>query len=145
LLEGGVFTPDLIETWLAYKRAKKSIPCAVRPHPYEFFLYYDVDLGQQRAASVGGAEGPLRLCRFPRPGFIIELHGHRPKPPRLKRDLPRGLRKQGISFLRFSSRISGSTRTWSAEGQFEKALEGRIMFDGSSIEGFVGSRSRTWC
>ncbi len=42
LLEGGVFTPDLIETWLSYKRAKEIDPVALRPHPYEFFLYYDV-------------------------------------------------------------------------------------------------------
>jgi glutamine synthetase len=42
LLEGGVFTPDLIGTWLAYKRAKDVDPVALRPHPYEFFLYYDV-------------------------------------------------------------------------------------------------------
>jgi len=42
LLEGGVFTPDLIETWIAYKRAKEVDPVALRPHPYEFFLYYDV-------------------------------------------------------------------------------------------------------
>jgi len=42
LLEGGVFTPDLIETWLSYKRAKDVDPVALRPHPYEFFLYYDV-------------------------------------------------------------------------------------------------------
>ena len=41
LLEGGVFTPDLIETWLAYKRAKEVDPIRLRPHPYEFFLYYD--------------------------------------------------------------------------------------------------------
>jgi len=41
LLEGGVFTPDLIETWLAFKKAKDVDPVALRPHPYEFFLYYD--------------------------------------------------------------------------------------------------------
>ena len=41
LLEGGVFTKDLIETWLSYKRAKEVDPVALRPHPYEFFLYYD--------------------------------------------------------------------------------------------------------
>src|SRR3989454_9509161 len=33
LLEGGVFTPDLIDTWLAYKRAKEVDPVALRPHP----------------------------------------------------------------------------------------------------------------
>ncbi len=42
LLAGDVFTPDVIETWLAYKRAKEVDPVALRPHPYEFFLYYDV-------------------------------------------------------------------------------------------------------
>jgi glutamine synthetase len=42
LLEGGVFTQDVIDTWLAYKRAKEVDPVALRPHPYEFFLYYDV-------------------------------------------------------------------------------------------------------
>ena len=42
LLEGDVFTPDLIDTWVGYKRAKEIDPVALRPHPYEFFLYYDV-------------------------------------------------------------------------------------------------------
>jgi len=42
LLQGGVFTPDVIDTWIAYKRAKEIDPVALRPHPYEFFLYYDV-------------------------------------------------------------------------------------------------------
>jgi glutamine synthetase len=42
LLEGGVFTPDLIETWIGYKRTREIDPVALRPHPYEFFLYYDV-------------------------------------------------------------------------------------------------------
>jgi glutamine synthetase len=41
LLEGGVFTQDLIDTWLSYKKAKDVDPVALRPHPYEFFLYYD--------------------------------------------------------------------------------------------------------
>jgi glutamine synthetase len=42
LLEGGVFTQDLIDTWIGYKRAKEIDPVALRPHPYAFFLYYDV-------------------------------------------------------------------------------------------------------
>lgn len=41
LTEGGVFTPDLIETYIAYKRAREVEPIQLRPHPYEFFLYYD--------------------------------------------------------------------------------------------------------
>ncbi|HEY6091730.1 MAG TPA: type I glutamate--ammonia ligase [Gemmatimonadales bacterium] len=41
LLEGGVFTQDLIDTWLAMKRTKDVDAVALRPHPYEFFLYYD--------------------------------------------------------------------------------------------------------
>ena len=42
LLEGGVFTPDLIETWIALKREHEIDPLRLRPHPYEFALYYDV-------------------------------------------------------------------------------------------------------
>ncbi len=42
LLEGGVFTPDLIETWISYKRDSEITPLRLRPHPYEFAMYYDV-------------------------------------------------------------------------------------------------------
>ena len=42
LLEGGVFTPDLIETWIAYKRTSEIDPIRLRPHPHEFELYYDI-------------------------------------------------------------------------------------------------------
>ncbi|HEV8633186.1 MAG TPA: type I glutamate--ammonia ligase [Chloroflexota bacterium] len=42
LLEGGVFTPDLIEAWLDYKRERELAQVALRPHPYEFHLYYDI-------------------------------------------------------------------------------------------------------
>jgi glutamine synthetase len=41
LLEGGVFTSDLIETWLDYKRTREVDGVRIRPHPYEFFLYFD--------------------------------------------------------------------------------------------------------
>ena len=42
LLEGDVFTKDLIENWIDYKREKELKPMAQRPHPYEFELYYGV-------------------------------------------------------------------------------------------------------
>jgi len=42
LLEGGVFTPDVISTWIALKRENEIDPLRLRPHPYEFALYYDV-------------------------------------------------------------------------------------------------------
>src|SRR5678809_667434 len=42
LLKGGVFTEDLIEAWIGYKRSKEVDPMRLRPHPYEFFLYYDL-------------------------------------------------------------------------------------------------------
>ena len=42
LLAGGVFTPDLIETWLAYKRVHEIDEVRLRPHPWEFMLYYDI-------------------------------------------------------------------------------------------------------
>jgi glutamine synthetase len=41
LLKGGVFTPDLIETWISHKRAEEADPVRLRPHPWEFALYYD--------------------------------------------------------------------------------------------------------
>ena len=42
LLEGGVFTEDLIETWIEYKRENEIAPLQLRPHPHEFELYYDI-------------------------------------------------------------------------------------------------------
>ena len=42
LLEGGVFTEELIETWIDYKYENEILPMAQRPHPYEFELYYGV-------------------------------------------------------------------------------------------------------
>jgi len=41
LLQGEVFTQDLLDTWVEYKMEKELEPVALRPHPYEFFLYYD--------------------------------------------------------------------------------------------------------
>jgi glutamine synthetase len=41
LLEGGVFTSDVIDTWIGMKRTKDVAAVGLRPHPYEFFLYYD--------------------------------------------------------------------------------------------------------
>ena len=40
--EGGVFTADLIETWIDYKRTNEIDPIRLRPHPHEFELYYDI-------------------------------------------------------------------------------------------------------
>ena len=42
LLKGDVFTPDLIEIWLEYKRKNEVDPMRLRPHPYEFSLYFDI-------------------------------------------------------------------------------------------------------
>jgi glutamine synthetase len=41
LLRGDVFTEDLLKTWIEYKTEKEIQPMALRPHPYEFMLYYD--------------------------------------------------------------------------------------------------------
>jgi glutamine synthetase len=41
LLNGDVFTTDLISTWIEWKRERELDELALRPHPYEFFLYYD--------------------------------------------------------------------------------------------------------
>ncbi|MGH2813152.1 MAG: type I glutamate--ammonia ligase [Actinomycetota bacterium] len=42
LLEGGVFTRDLIDTWIAFKRKREIDPVNLRPHPWEFYMYYDI-------------------------------------------------------------------------------------------------------
>ena len=42
LLEGDVFTKELIDTWLSYKRETEVDEIRQRPHPHEFFLYYDI-------------------------------------------------------------------------------------------------------
>jgi glutamine synthetase len=41
LLRGDVFTDDVIATWLKWKREKEIDPMRLRPHPYEFCLYFD--------------------------------------------------------------------------------------------------------
>lgn len=40
LLEGGVFTKDLLKAYVDYKRTTEVGPVSLRPHPYEFLLYY---------------------------------------------------------------------------------------------------------
>ena len=42
LLKGDVFTPDVLETWISYKRKREVDPVRLRPHPHEFALYYDI-------------------------------------------------------------------------------------------------------
>jgi glutamine synthetase len=42
LLKGEVFSSDLIETWIDYKRKKESDQVRLRPHPHEFYMYFDM-------------------------------------------------------------------------------------------------------
>ncbi|MFQ5680771.1 MAG: type I glutamate--ammonia ligase [Candidatus Omnitrophota bacterium] len=42
LLKGNVFTPDVVNTWIEYKREKEISALTLRPHPYEFYLYFDI-------------------------------------------------------------------------------------------------------
>jgi glutamine synthetase len=42
LLEGGVFTDDVIYYWIKYKREKEIQALSIRPHPYEFCMYFDI-------------------------------------------------------------------------------------------------------
>ena len=42
LLKGDVFTKDVIDMWIEYKTDKEINPVKLRPHPHEFFLYYDI-------------------------------------------------------------------------------------------------------
>ncbi len=42
LLKGDVFTQDVIETWIDYKLKNEVAALDLRPHPYEFALYFDI-------------------------------------------------------------------------------------------------------
>ena len=42
LLRGDVFTPDVISTWIHDKMVNDVDPIRLRPHPYEFCMYYDI-------------------------------------------------------------------------------------------------------
>jgi glutamine synthetase len=42
LLKGDVFTSDVIETWISYKIENEVQAVELRPHPWEFALYYDI-------------------------------------------------------------------------------------------------------
>jgi glutamine synthetase len=42
LLKGDVFTRDLVETWIEYKRKVEVDAIRLRPHPWEFALYFDI-------------------------------------------------------------------------------------------------------
>jgi len=42
LLQGDVFTQDVVDTWIEWKRTNEVLPVQLRPHPYEFALYFDL-------------------------------------------------------------------------------------------------------
>jgi len=42
LLQGDVFTKDVIDTWIEYKRTMEVQAVDLRPHPHEFYLYFDI-------------------------------------------------------------------------------------------------------
>ena len=42
LLKGDVFTQDVIDKWITYKTENEINPVKLRPHPHEFFLYFDI-------------------------------------------------------------------------------------------------------
>jgi glutamine synthetase len=41
LMKGDVFTQDVIDTWIEYKKKAEVDPIKLRPVPHEFYLYYD--------------------------------------------------------------------------------------------------------
>lgn len=42
LMKGGVFTQDLIDVWVEYKKENEIDALRLIPHPYEFYLYFDI-------------------------------------------------------------------------------------------------------
>src|SRR5690606_19820424 len=99
LKAGGVFTDDLIETWISYKRTHEVDEMRLRPHPWEFALYYDLC-----AAPSGDPASPGRPCaaegrrgagwpgartRVPGHPALGQARGARPSPVEASGDRPR--------------------------------------------------------
>ena len=42
LLQGGVFSQELVDAWIEYKRENEVDQLRLRPHPYEFAMYFDM-------------------------------------------------------------------------------------------------------
>ncbi|WKK73282.1 hypothetical protein Q0F99_18375 [Rathayibacter oskolensis] len=57
LLQGGVFTQELIDTWIDYKREKEIKPLAQRPQPFEFELHYGVSILEHDHEGRSSPEG----------------------------------------------------------------------------------------
>src|SRR5690606_27803429 len=69
LLQGGVFTQQLIDAWIDYKRSHEVDAVRLRPHPYEFHLYYDVRDDESLAPASGrGSGAALEELHDPAPG-----------------------------------------------------------------------------
>ncbi len=56
LLKGDVFTRDVLDMWLNYKRKNEMEPVRLRPHPYDFHLYYDIQ--DPRPSPEDGGRSP---------------------------------------------------------------------------------------
>ena len=64
LLRGDVFTKDVIETWISYKREKEVDAIALRLHPYEFHLYFR-HLGPLITTNAMSALPKADMCSAP--------------------------------------------------------------------------------
>ena len=42
LTQGDVFTPDVVDNWISYKRENEVQALNMRPHPWEFCMYFDI-------------------------------------------------------------------------------------------------------
>jgi glutamine synthetase len=62
LLEGGVFDRDFIETWIDFKRSTEVQPVSLRPHPYEYQLYFDLLSRPARDGGGRSSERPPPCC-----------------------------------------------------------------------------------
>ena len=68
LLQGDVFTEDLIATWIEWKRKNEVDPIRFRPHPHEFEMYFDIDptgpdLHERGSGPVLGHHGDTKQRR----------------------------------------------------------------------------------
>ena len=63
-LKGDVFTQDVIDTWIDYKMTNEVKALALRPHPWEYVLYFDMREYRKKIAAAPGSSSPgaVFLC-----------------------------------------------------------------------------------